>query len=478
MIEYESTRGRASGTFTDAILEGLASDGGLLVPKNYEMISKERLAEWQDLSYPDLACEVIACFATDLSKDRVREICHEVYTKSKFGKDIVSVKTANLNRKGGLYILGVSNGPTLAFKDMAMQFLGKLFDEILKERGLKLNILGATSGDTGSAAEYAMMGRGSISVFMLSPKDRMSEFQKSQMYSLREKNIHNIVVPGSFDNCQDLVKDISNDLRFKKTYSIGSVNSINWGRISAQVVYYFFGYFRVLQKANKSLMHPVSFAVPSGNFGNILSGFVAKEMGLPIKNLVLATNENNVLDDFFKSGVYRVRNPKETLITSSPSMDISKASNFERFIYEISDRDSNYVSFLWNELREKQSFTIDKNKFQKLIKESGIVSGSSNHNNRINTIRKIYELNELVIDPHTADGIYIGDKYLEENCPMICLETALPTKFEETVQEALGFVPERIDCFKNIEERARRFYETDGTISDLKNYIIKNADIN
>ena len=191
MIEYESTRGRASGTFTDAILEGLASDGGLLVPKNYEMISKERLAEWQDLSYPDLACEVIACFATDLSKDRVREICHEVYTKSKFGKDIVSVKTVNLNRKGGLYILGVSNGPTLAFKDMAMQFLGKLFDEILRERGLKLNILGATSGDTGSAAEYAMMGRGSISVFMLSPKDRMSEFQKSQMYSLREKNIHN-----------------------------------------------------------------------------------------------------------------------------------------------------------------------------------------------------------------------------------------------------------------------------------------------
>ena len=277
MIKYESTRGTASGTFVDAILEGLASDGGLLVPERYELITEKRLAKWQNLSYSDLASEVISCFATDLQKSRIQKICDEVYTKANFGDEVVTVKPVDLAREEMLYILGVSNGPTLAFKDMAMQFLGKLFDEILNERGLKLNILGATSGDTGGTAEYAMIGRKSVSVFMLSPKDRMSEFQKSQMYSLKEQNIHNIVVPGSFDNCQDLVKSVSNDLKFKQTYSIGSVNSINWGRISAQVAYYFFGYFRVLQKANKNLMHPVSFAVPSGNFGNILSGFVAKK---------------------------------------------------------------------------------------------------------------------------------------------------------------------------------------------------------
>ena len=478
MIKYVSTRGGASGTFTDTILEGLASDGGLLVPEKYEVISEERLAQWQNLPYPELACEVISCFATDLTKDKIRKICHEVYTSANFGDDIASVKPIKLAPKEDLYILGISNGPTLAFKDMAMQFLGKLFDEILNERGIKLNILGATSGDTGGAAEYAMMGRSSVSVFMLSPKDRMSEFQKSQMYSIKEQNIHNIVVPGSFDNCQDLVKAVSNDLRFKDSYSIGSVNSINWGRITAQVVYYFFGYFEVIKKSKKNLMHQVSFSVPSGNFGNILSGFVAKKMGLPIKNLVLATNENNVLDEFFKSGIYRVRSPKETFVTSSPSMDISKASNFERFIYEIFDRDSKYVSTLWTELGKNNSFSIDAQSLANLKRESGIVSGASRHVNRIDTIQRVYESNQLVVDPHTADGIFVGERFIEDNIPMICLETALPTKFESMVREALGFVPERRDSLKNIEDKERRVYEMNGSLSDLKNYIIKNAKIN
>ena len=288
MIKYVSTRGGASGTFTDTILEGLASDGGLLVPEKYEVISEERLAKWQNLPYPELACEVISCFATDLTKDKIREICHEVYTSANFGDDIVSVKPIKLAPKEELYILGISNGPTLAFKDMAMQFLGKLFDEILNARGIKLNILGATSGDTGGAAEYAMMGRSSVSVFMLSPKDRMSEFQKSQMYSIKEQNIHNIVVPGSFDNCQDLVKAVSNDLGFKDSYSIGSVNSINWGRITAQVVYYFFGYFKVIQKIKKKFNASCFFCCSFWKFWQYFVWICRKKNGFTCKKFSIS----------------------------------------------------------------------------------------------------------------------------------------------------------------------------------------------
>ena len=471
MINYISTRGAKAGEFSDALLEGLGEDGGLLVPEIYATVGASLLKKWSTLDYPDLATEVISCFASDFDKGQLSKICKDSYTTNNFGPDIVTIKNVKLSDAKTLYLLGLSNGPTLAFKDIAMQVLGNLFQNVLSEKGQKLNILGATSGDTGSAAEYAMREKKGISVFMLSPKGRMSEFQKSQMYSLYDENIHNLVVPGSFDTCQDLVKSVSNDLEFKQKFSIGSVNSINWGRISAQVVYYFFGYFRVLERAKKELMSPVTFVVPSGNFGNILSGFIAKSMGLPIKNLILATNENNVLDEFFKTGVYRVRSLDETFSTSSPSMDISKASNFERFIFDVTGRDCMQTKNLWDQLRNVGEFKIDSQVLKKIKKSSGVISGSSKHENRINMIKKVYTINRFVVDPHTADGIFVASQNYDNSCPMVCLETALPTKFEETVNEALGFIPDRAKSLQDIEKRQRKFVEIDSSINALKRYI-------
>ena len=356
-----------------------------------------------------------------------------------------------------------------------MQMLGQLFEYVLDKKGVTLNILGATSGDTGSAAEYAMRDKSNISVFMLSPEGRMSSFQKAQMYSLMDERIHNIVVPGTFDICQDLVKGVSSDLNFKKKYRIGSVNSINWGRISSQVVYYFYGYFRTIEKTGNRFMSPVSFSVPSGNFGNILSGYVAKKMGLPIENLVLATNENDVLDEFFKTGKYRVRPLNETFKTSSPSMDISKASNFERFIFDVVKNDFGRVNTLWNKLNIDGSFKIEDEESLRFIKKSGIVSGSSNHENRLATIKNIKEKYDRTIDPHTADGIFVARKNLKSKIPMVCLETALPIKFSETVFESIGKIPQTPKKFFDIERKPQKVKKIDANVEILKNYIKENS---
>lgn len=453
-MKYQSTRGAAgepTRNFCDILLEGLAPDGGLYLPTDYPKLETQALARLRGLSYAELAFEIISLYVDDIPRDDLRDLITRTYTADVFGStDITPIKTLEKN----LHILKLSNGPTLAFKDMAMQFLGHLFEYVLAKRGAEINILGATSGDTGSSAEHAMKGKAGINVFMLSPYQKMSRFQAAQMFSLQEKNIHNIAIRGVFDDCQDIVKAVSNDLAFKAKYKIGAVNSINWGRIVAQVVYYFKGYFA----ATKSNDEVVSFAVPSGNFGNVLAGHIARMMGLPIKHLIVATNENDVLDEFFRTGCYRPRNTAETKQTSSPSMDISKASNFERFLFDLVGRDGAAVRELMRQVDGQGGFDLSTNpaKFAEIANKFGFQSGRSTHVDRINTIRDVWKKYQVEVDTHTADGFKVAAERREAGVPMVCLETALPTKFEDAMVEALGRKPNRDGRFHGIEDLPQR----------------------
>ena len=432
-MKYISTRGATDRkTFGEVLLMGLAPDGGLMLPEHYPQIDRATLDKWRGLAYADLAFEIMRLFATDIPEGDLRAIITRTYTAEAFGNaEITPVRTLS----DGLKIQALSNGPTLAFKDMAMQFLGNAFEYVLKREGQTLNIVGATSGDTGSAAEYALRGKEGIHVFMMSPKGKMSAFQRAQMYSLQDENIHNIAVDGMFDDCQDIVKAIQNDAAFKEKYRIGTVNSINWGRVMAQVVYYFAGYF----KATESNDETVSFCVPSGNFGNVCAGHIAKQMGLPIRRLMVATNENDVLDEFFKTGSYRPRTAAHTHVTSSPSMDISKASNFERFIFDLTGRDAAEIETLWAEVGAGKGFNLAF-ALDKIRNEYGFVSGKSLHRDRLAVIKQVYEQDGELIDPHTADGVKVARELREAGETVICLETALAAKFADTIREAVGNV--------------------------------------
>lgn len=432
-MKYISTRG-ATGrkTFGEVLLMGLAPDGGLMLPEHYPQIDRATLDKWRGLAYADLAFEIMRLFATDIPEGDLRAIINRTYTAEAFGNaEITPVRTLS----DGLKIQALSNGPTLAFKDMAMQFLGNAFEYVLKREGQTLNIVGATSGDTGSAAEYALRGKEGIHVFMMSPEGKMSAFQRAQMYSLQDENIHNIAVDGMFDDCQDIVKAIQNDAAFKEKYRIGTVNSINWGRVMAQVVYYFAGYF----KATEGNDETVSFCVPSGNFGNVCAGHIAKQMGLPIRRLMVATNENDVLDEFFKTGSYRPRTAAHTHVTSSPSMDISKASNFERFIFDLTGRDAAEIETLWAEVGAGKGFNLAF-ALDKIRDKYGFVSGKSLHRDRLAIIKQVYEQDGELIDPHTADGVKVARELREAGETVVCLETALAAKFADTIREAVGDV--------------------------------------
>ncbi|HTJ55005.1 MAG TPA: threonine synthase, partial [Nitrosospira sp.] len=450
-MRYVSTRGgMAPKKFLKILLSGLAPDGGLAMPETYPKFDTADLRKLRSLNYPELAFEILSRFADDVPEDDLRDIISRTYTPASFqSKEITPLKTL----EPGLHILALSNGPTLAFKDIAMQLLGNLFEYALAKTGDCLNILGATSGDTGPSAEYAVRGKHSIRVFMLSPQGKMSQFQTAQMFSLQDPNIFNIAVRGVFDDCQDIVKAVSNDAGFKQKYRIGTVNSINWARIAAQIIYYFKGYFA----ATTSNAEQVSFAVPSGNFGNICAGHVARMMGLPIKKLILATNENDVLDEFFRTGRYRPRRTEETRQTSSPSMDISKASNFERFIFDLTGRDAAKVKELWQAVDEGGAFDLSGTPLWEKVKDFGLISGSGNHPARIATIRRVYEEYGILVDPHTADGLKVGLEHREAGVPLICLETALPIKFSESIIEAIGREPGRPAGYENIESLPQRY---------------------
>jgi threonine synthase len=471
---YLSTRGHPDRKrFCEILLEGLAPDGGLYLPERYPRVDKATLARWRGLPYHELAFEILSLYIDDIPAADLRAICAKTYTEEVFGsREIVPLKAldSRLRGDGGdVYLEALSNGPTLAFKDMAMQLLGNLFEYELGRRGEELNILGATSGDTGSAAEYAMRGKKGVRVFMTSPHGRMSPFQQAQMFSLQDANIHNLAVQGVFDDCQDIVKAVSNDLDFKRKYRIGTVNSINWARLVAQVVYYFAGYFQATQEDGQQ----VSFTVPSGNFGNICAGHVARSMGLPVAQLVLATNENDVLDEFFRTGVYRVRSSSDTHETSSPSMDISKASNFERFVFDLLGRDGNRVRQLFGEqLASQGRFDLSRDPaFAAAATTYGFASGKSTHADRVATIRDTHARFGVTIDTHTADGLKVAREHLQPGVPMLVLETALPIKFAATIVEALGHEPERPAKFEGLEQLPRRVTVLPADVAAVQRYI-------
>jgi threonine synthase len=470
---YLSTRGHPDRKhFCEILLEGLAPDGGLYLPERYPRVDAATLARWRGLPYHELAFEILSLYIDDIPAGDLRAICGKTYTQEVFGtREIAPLKRledpGSSPGQAAVFLEALSNGPTLAFKDMAMQLLGNLFEYELGRRGEELNILGATSGDTGSAAEYAMRGKKGVRVFMTSPRGRMSPFQQAQMFSLQDANIHNLAIEGVFDDCQDIVKAVSNDLAFKRKYRIGTVNSINWARLVAQVVYYFAGYFQ----ATRSNDERVNFAVPSGNFGNICAGHVARMMGLPIQRLVLATNENDVLDEFFRTGTYRVRGGKDTYETSSPSMDISKASNFERFVFDLLRRDGAKVRHLFaEELPAKGRFELGA-EIAAAREQYGFVSGRSTHADRVATIRDTWERFGTMIDTHTADGLKVAREHLQPGVPTIVLETALPIKFAATIVEALGREPDRPAKFAGIESLPKRVTVLPADAARVKQFI-------
>jgi threonine synthase len=472
-MKYLSTRGDPTPRgFSDILLEGLAPDGGLYLPASYPKVDAATLARWRPLPYAELAFEILSLYIDDIPAADLRRLCRATYTEQIFGTpEIVPLKSIG----DGLWLEALSNGPTLAFKDMAMQLLGRLFEYELARRGEELNILGATSGDTGSAAEYAMRGKRGIRVFMLSPHGRMSPFQQAQMFSLADANIHNLAVQGVFDDCQDIVKAVANDLEFKRRWKIGTVNSINWARVLAQVVYYFAGWLQ----ATTSEDQRVSFAVPSGNFGNVCAGHVARMMGLPIERLIVATNENDVLDEFFRTGSYRVRGSSETHETSSPSMDIGKASNFERFVFDLLGRDGARTKALFGDaLARDGGFTLAPSEFAR-IAGFGFVSGRSTHADRLATIRDTFGRCGTVIDPHTADGVKVArglaDPASSTVAPTIVLETALPAKFAATIQEALGREPGRPAALQGLEALPKRFTVLPPDVAQVKRFIEDHA---
>ena len=521
-MKYLSTRAASTDVagrkkFCEILLEGLAPDGGLYLPERYPQLDDATLAQWRavyrDQGYAALAYQVLALYIDDIPAADLRAICDKTYTEAAFGtKEIVPLKDLSPVRAGTstgsvrtdtpLYLEALSNGPTLAFKDMAMQLLGNLFEYELGRRGEQLNILGATSGDTGSAAEYAMRGKRGVRVFMTSPHGRMSPFQQAQMFSLQDENIHNIAIEGVFDDCQDIVKAVSNDLDFKRRYKIGTVNSINWARLLAQVVYYFAGYFQATNDAPTLATSPaalppegalspwggpaakdgnapkVSFTVPSGNFGNVCAGHVARSMGLPIDTLVVATNENDVLDEFFRTGVYRVRGSADTHETSSPSMDISKASNFERFVFDLLGRDGVRVKALFGDALARQGrFDLSADPaFRDAAARHGFASGKSTHADRLATIRDTFDRFGVMIDTHTADGLKVARAHLAPGVPMIVLETALPIKFAETIVEALGREPDRPARFVGIEALPKRVQRLPADAAAVQAFIIRHCD--
>lgn len=465
-MKYLSTRGdRTERHFCDILLEGLAPDGGLYLPTSYPQVDAATLARWRGLSYADLAVEILSLYIDDIPADDLKALVRRTYTEAVFGTpQITPLKLLEQD----LALVALSNGPTLAFKDMAMQLLGQLFEYELGRRGETLNILGATSGDTGSAAEYAMRGKAGIQVFMLSPNGRMSPFQQAQMFSLQDANIHNLALEGVFDDCQDIVKAVSNDLDFKRRYRIGTVNSINWARLLAQVVYYFAAWFQATSRDDQK----VSFTVPSGNFGNVCAGHVARMMGLPIQRLVVATNENDVLDEFFRTGVYRPRGAAQTLETSSPSMDISKASNFERFVFDLLDRDGNRVRQLFGEQLATQGFfALTEAERARISERFGFSSGRSTHADRLATIRLCHQRYGQVIDTHTADGLKVALEQRQPGVPMLVLETALPAKFAATIEEALGLVPPRPAALADLESRPKRVQVLPVSVEQIKQFI-------
>src|SRR3989339_46467 len=474
-MRYISTRGDLEVSFSDSVLWGLTPKGGLIVPREFPSYSSDDLMRMKEMSYQELAFTIMKEFVDDIPENDLRELINKSYSKEIFNtEDITPISKIG----DGEYILELFHGPTLAFKDIALQFLGNVFDYILEKMNSSTNILTATSGDTGSAAIEGVRGKKRLRIFVLTPENRMSKFQTAQMYSVLDKNVFNIAINGAFDDCQDMVKKISEDNDFRERNRLGYMNSINWTRVLAQIVYYAKGVFEVQKVNNLSIDSEVDVAVPTGNFGDILAGYYAKKMGIPIGKLILATNENNVLDIFFKTGVYKIRKKEDVIVTDSPSMDITSASNFERFVYDVVGQNPKIVQDLWRQVKEKGFFDISGSEYFQNVKKRGIISGSTLKKERYETIKRVYDERNIIIDPHTANGVFLAMKNKRKGVPILCLATASPVKFEETIKEALGedVSLERPVKFKDIEKREQKFIRMGrNDFEELKKFIEKNA---
>lgn len=495
-MQFVSTRGGMDPvSFCDALLMGLAPDGGLTVPEALPRIDAAQLEAWRPLTYPELAAQVIGLFATDVPGEDLAALTAAAYGPERFPSPVVPLRSLEALHPG-LLVAGLSEGPTMAFKDLAMQFLGQAVPYVLARRGQVLTILGATSGDTGSAAEEAFRSQQGVSVVMLSPAGRMSEVQRAQMYSITDDNIHNVAVRGVFDDCQNLVKTLMGDADFKTAHHLGAVNSINIGRIAAQAVYYVWTWLRVTDAAPEDVRTglQVDVAVPSGNFGNIYAAFLARSMGVPLRRLVLATNENNVLDEFFSTGVYRPRGGTETLATSSPSMDISKASNLERFVAQVLGEE--FMRY-WTRLESDGVLDLG-DRITSLRQEHGFISGTSTHADRLEAIRQVHAATGELIDPHTADGVTVALRVLKADAaapgadnapggdapdqggldqgssahgrrvPMVVMETAKAAKFGHTVTEALGEELPVAEVVRELLARPQHVVEIPATQEELR----------
>jgi len=457
--------------FLDAVMTGLAPDGGLLLPENLPMVGS-RLGEWKNLSYQELAFEVMSLYATDIPAADLKALIEKSYSTFRT-PDVAPVIPVN-----GFHILELWHGPTLAFKDVALQFLGHLFEYVLDKRGpsassgqaAQLNILGATSGDTGSAAIYGVHGKKNIRIFIMHPKGRTSPVQEKQMTSVLDDNVFNLAVEGTFDDCQHLMKTIFSDVDFKTKHSLGSVNSVNWARVLAQIVYYFYAFFRVQETTGAE---QVQFSVPTGNFGDIMAGWIAAQMGLPVKKLILATNENNILSRFFNTGTYSIG---EVVPTISPSMDIQVASNFERYLYYRLGKDSAKLCELMNGFAKNKTLTVPGT-------DDLFAAGEAGTAQTLAMIKKCYEQEGYILDPHTAVGVAVAEmlgralspkapsdeeRTDRRSVPTICLATAHPAKFNEAIEQAIGIAAHHpvLDKLANAETRCDILANDESVIRD------------
>ena len=452
-MNYVSTRNNKNElNFKDVFIKGLADDGGLFVPKNIKLLNSEDLDKLKNLSYNDLACEILNPFCSDfINKEDLKNIITKSYSSFR-EKEVV--KISNL---GSLKLLELYHGPTLAFKDIAMQFIGNLYDYYLSKNNDFLNVVVATSGDTGAAAIDAIKGKNNMNIFVLHPNNKISKVQRKLMTTGNEKNVFNIAIDGNFDDCQNLVKTMFSDLEFSKSIKMTGVNSINWARIIAQAVYYFYTYFKLTSSK------PLSFSVPTGNFGDVFAGYLAKKMGLPIDKLIVATNQNDILHRAISKGEYISKKVEQTI---SPSMDIQLASNFERLIYYINNSNSEITAEIMKKIKENV-YQIDKINLESIQKD--FVSESCDEKETLDIIKKYYKINNVILDPHTAVGVGVANKLSLNDC--IVLSTAHPCKFPDATENAIKKhenLPKELEHVLNKDEN---FEVLKNDIEVVKNFV-------
>ena len=456
-MQYISTRNtEKTFSFKDVFLKGLASDGGLYVPKYIPTYTSKDLEKLRKLSYEDLAAKIIFDFCSDeFTESEIKDLVRKSYKNFRVS-DVVSIR-----RIGDINLLELFHGPTLAFKDIAMQVIGNMYEAILQKNNFKINIVVATSGDTGAAAISAIKERKNMKIFVLHPKNKVSKTQRKFMTTVTSKNVFNIALEGNFDDCQKFVKDMFANENFRTSINMSGVNSINWSRIIFQIVYYFFSYFKICTSNEK-----INFSVPTGNFGDIYAGYVAKKMGLPINKLIIATNKNDILKRLVKTGYYKPLKVEHTL---SPSMDIQVASNFERLIFDVSSCSSEKTINFMNDLKVKGEFKLEKQELSKI--RENFLSDSLSEKETKQTIKDVYNNYGILVDPHTAIGIGVVNKIALEGATAV-LATAHPSKFSEVVMEVTNVNPELPEDLKNILNDKEKYDDLPKDLNKVQSYIL------